>query len=296
MDLASYMMDKTRMIDQALEKALPQTQDLSANLVKAMRYSLFAGGKRLRPILCLAGAEAVGAPARAALPAALALEMIHTASLIHDDLPAMDDDDFRRGRPANHKVFGEGMAILAGVGLLMRAFGLLAESGREGQAPSSLVFQAISVIARAAGPDGMVGGQAVDLEYEGREIDEELVAFLHSHKTAALISAAVTSGAILGGGGQAQVAALAEYGGKVGLAFQIVDDILDLEGDEALLGKPVGSDEALRKATYPRAIGLEKAKEKAERFKEEAVAALVGFGPSADPLRGLAAYLLARKR
>ena len=295
-DLKSYLDEKKRVVDQALEKTLPQTEDLSRTVVQAMRYSLFAGGKRLRPILCLAGAEAVGGSVEAALPAALALEMIHTYSLIHDDLPAMDNDDLRRGIPTSHKVFGEGLAILAGDGLLTEGLGLLSRMVHNDGIEPRRVLAVLDIICRAAGYNGMVGGQAADMEAEGRQVEEEVVRYIHTRKSGALIAASVISGAILGGGDQARIDSLKRYGRLIGWAFQIVDDILDIEGDTVELGKQVGADEARGKATYPAAVGLEQAKETAGGLIGEALAALDAFGPEAEPLRAIAKYLLVRKR
>jgi geranylgeranyl diphosphate synthase type II len=258
-----------------------------------MRYSLFAGGKRLRPILCLAASEAVGGEIQSAMPAGCALEMIHTYSLIHDDLPAMDDDDLRRGKPTNHKVFGEAIAILAGDGLLTEAFVLL--SDYHSLLPERAV-QVIGVIAEAASYRGMVGGQVVDMLSQNKPADLETVQQMHSRKTAALIAAATESGALAGKGSEAQVAALARYGRAIGLAFQIADDILDIEGDTELLGKSTGADEARGKVTYPAAVGLESSRQAANDMIHDALAALEGFDDKANPLRSLAHYIITRKK
>jgi geranylgeranyl diphosphate synthase type II len=295
-DAAEHLANTAPKVNQALEEALPKAKDLSRDVVDAMRYSLFSGGKRLRPALCLAAAAAVGGEEHRAMPAAVAIEMIHTSSLIHDDLPAMDDDDTRRGQPASHKVHGEGMAVLAGDGLLVEGLTVLPRAALTGQLNPKLALAAHDVIAQAAGWRGMVGGQAVDLSAEGRDVDESLVAFIHGHKTAALISASVAAGAILGGGNADQIRALSEYGRLIGLAFQIRDDILDMEGDATELGKPTGSDERRAKATYPRAVGQEKAKQKGCRLIKDALAALADFGPQAKPLRAIAEYLLERTK
>jgi len=296
LDLEAYLEEKMLLVEGALQEALPPAEDLSGRVVEAMRYSLFAGGKRLRPVLCLAGTEAVGGSAEAALPAAVALEMIHTYSLIHDDLPAMDDDDFRRGRPTSHKVFGEALAVLAGDGLLTLGLAQLPRAAAAGRLDPWLAAAALEVIARAAGHQGMVAGQAVDIESEGREVGADVVDFIHNHKTGALIAAAVTSGAIIGRASADQLRRLEEYGRKLGLAFQIVDDILGVEGDAATLGKPVGADQLKGKATYPKVAGLDRAKEKAKTMTAEARLALQGFGPEADPLRAVAEYVLVRKK
>lgn len=292
-DLKQYLEDRRLMVEEALEVALPQQDGPETRVVEAMRYSLFAGGKRLRPILCLAASEAVGGDLKAAMPAGCALEMIHTYSLIHDDLPAMDDDDLRRGKPTNHKVFGEAIAILAGDGLLTEAFVLL--SDYNSLLPERAV-QVIGVIAEAASYRGMVGGQVVDILSQNKRADLETVQQMHSRKTAALIAAATESGALAGKGSEAQVAALARYGRAIGLAFQIADDILDIEGDTELLGKTTGADEARGKVTYPAAVGLERSRQTANEMVNDALAALEGFDDRANPLRSLANYIITRKK
>jgi geranylgeranyl diphosphate synthase type II len=292
-DLKQYLEARRLMVEEALEVALPQQDGPETRVVEAMRYSLFAGGKRLRPILCLAASEAVGGDLKAAMPAGCALEMIHTYSLIHDDLPAMDDDDLRRGKPTNHKVFGEAIAILAGDGLLTEAFVLL--SDYNSLLPERAV-QVIGVIAEAASYRGMVGGQVVDILSQNKRADLETVQQMHSRKTAALIAAATESGALTGKGSEAQVAALARYGRAIGLAFQIADDILDIEGDTELLGKTTGADEAMGKVTYPAAVGLERSRQAANEMVNDALAALEGFDDRANPLRSLANYIITRKK
>ncbi len=292
-DLKQYLEARRLMVEEALEVALPQQDGPETRVVEAMRYSLFAGGKRLRPILCLAASEAVGGDLKAAMPAGCALEMIHTYSLIHDDLPAMDDDDLRRGKPTNHKVFGEAIAILAGDGLLTEAFVLL--SDYNSLLPERAV-QVIGVIAEAASYRGMVGGQVVDILSQNKRADLETVQQMHSRKTAALIAAATESGALAGKGSEAQVAALARYGRAIGLAFQIADDILDIEGDTELLGKTTGADEARGKVTYPAAVGLERSRQAANEMVNDALAALEGFDDRANPLRLLANYIITRKK
>lgn len=292
-DLKQYLEARRLTVEEALEVALPQQDGPETRVVEAMRYSLFAGGKRLRPILCLAASEAVGGDLKAAMPAGCALEMIHTYSLIHDDLPAMDDDDLRRGKPTNHKVFGEAIAILAGDGLLTEAFVLL--SDYNSLLPERAV-QVIGVIAEAASYRGMVGGQVVDILSQNKRADLETVQQMHSRKTAALIAAATESGALAGKGSEAQVAALARYGRAIGLAFQIADDILDIEGDTELLGKTTGADEARGKVTYPAAVGLERSRQAANEMVNDALAALEGFDNRANPLRSLANYIITRKK
>lgn len=292
-DLKQYLEARRLMVEEALEVALPKQDGPESRVVEAMRYSLFAGGKRLRPILCLAASEAVGGEVQAAMPAGCALEMIHTYSLIHDDLPAMDDDDLRRGKPTNHKAFGEAIAILAGDGLLTEAFVLLSDDNS--LLPERAV-QVIGVIAKAASYRGMVGGQVVDMLSQNKRADLETVQQMHSRKTAALIAAAAESGALAGKGSEAQVAALARYGRAIGLAFQIADDILDIEGDTELLGKTTGADEARGKVTYPAAVGLERSRQAADEMINDALAALEGFDDRATPLRSLANYIITRKK
>ncbi|MDD2420820.1 MAG: polyprenyl synthetase family protein [Heliobacteriaceae bacterium] len=262
---------------------------------QAMQYSVFAGGKRLRPVLALAACQAVGGEESRVMPAACALEMVHAYSLIHDDLPALDDDDFRRGQPTNHRVYGEAFAILAGDALLTRVFEILAIAGARNKEQAALYLQVIHELAGAAGTLGMIGGQVVDLESEQKEVDLATLEYIHQHKTGALIRASLRTGALLGGGTPAQVTALSCYGDSLGLAFQITDDLLDVQGDPAKLGKPVGSDAKNRKATYPALIGLKKAKEAAAEAVEAALACLTGFGTEADFLRALARYLLVRE-
>jgi geranylgeranyl diphosphate synthase type II len=293
MDLKAYLRDKRALVDEALKSVFPEPQGFAADVVRAMTYSLFAGGKRLRPILCIGGAEAVGKEGRTILPFACSLELIHTYSLIHDDLPVMDNDDLRRGKPTSHKVFGEAVALLAGDGLLTEAFRLMA--GTSGVDPRALL-KVIRLVGSAAGYQGMVGGQVVDIQSEGKPVDPSLVNYIHSHKTGALIHASVTSGAILAEGTEEQVNAISSYGEKIGLAFQIADDILDVEGDSKTMGKGVGGDARKKKITFPAAVGLQKAKEIQGRLVEEAVGALKTFDEKADPLRSLALYIIERKK
>jgi len=293
LDLEQYLKRQRLIVEKALEAALPEKTGPEARIVEAMRYSLFAGGKRLRPILCLAAADTVSGEMEAALPAACALEMIHTYSLIHDDLPAMDDDDLRRGKPTSHIIFGEAIAILAGDGLLTEAFVLL--SDYHTLLPER-ALRLIGVIARAASYRGMVGGQVVDMLSQNKPADLQTVQEMHSRKTAALISAATESGALAGGGGDEQVEALAGYGRDIGLAFQIADDILDIEGSTEVLGKPSGSDVARGKVTYPAAVGLKGSREAAQKLVHHALAALEIFDHGAEPLRALARFIITRKK
>ncbi len=296
MDLKHYLKERCQLVDKALDRYLPKEDDLPFSLHKAMRYSVFAGGKRVRPILMLAACEAVGGEISQAMPAACAMEMIHTYSLIHDDLPAMDDDDFRRGNPTNHKVFGEAIAILAGDALLTQAFILLSAPELPGSVSPERLLAVTREIATCAGSFGMVGGQVVDMESEGKaDIDLPTVQYIHTHKTGALIKASVKSGAILGNADEGQLAAVTRYGEAAGLAFQIADDILDIEGTTEEIGKDAGSDQARGKATYPAVVGLADAKRRAVELMEIALAALDPLGAKAEPLREIAKYIVSRK-
>jgi geranylgeranyl diphosphate synthase, type II len=296
LDLKTYLAKKRAVVDEALKDLFPEPRGPAADVVKAMAYSLFAGGKRLRPILCMAGAEAVGGKGRIVLPVACALELIHTYSLIHDDLPVMDNDDLRRGKPTSHKVFGEAVALLAGDGLLTEAFHLMSGAGPdEGIEPLSLL-RVIRLVAAAAGHEGMVGGQVVDIQSEGKQVEPWILEFIHAHKTGALIAASVTSGAILGGGQEDEIEAIARYGRHIGLAFQVADDILDVEGDSKKLGKGVGGDARKQKITYPSVIGLASSKEIQKALMEQAVDALRSFDEKAAPLRKIAVYMIERKK
>jgi geranylgeranyl diphosphate synthase type II len=293
LDLKAWLAEWRTQVDAALDSLLPMDEG-GGRVLMAMRYSLFAGGKRLRPILCLAGAQAVGGDPKRVMHAACALEMIHTYSLVHDDLPAMDDDDFRRGVPTSHKVFGEGMAVLAGDGLLTQAMVLLCDPIPAQGIESWRVLAAAQAIMRAAGHEGMVGGQAADLMAEQREPDLATVQFIHTRKTGALITASLQAGALLGGGDQEQVRALVRYGRRIGLAFQIADDLLNLSGDATLLGKAVGSDEARGKMTYPATVGPVAARQTGESLVAEAVELIAPLGEAARPLALLARYIMDR--
>ena len=281
------------LVEKGLLRELKKVPAYDETLEKAMEYSLMAGGKRLRPVLLMAAADAVGKDGAAFLTTGCAIEMIHTYSLIHDDLPAMDNDDYRRGKPTNHKVFGDGIAVLAGDALLTLAFEVMLR--QEDAAPETLVT-VVSEMSRAAGPYGMVGGQVLDLEGEGRRLDLAALRKIHMGKTGALFCAAIRSGAILAGAKEEELAALTLYAERFGLAFQITDDILDVTGDEAAIGKPVGSDVRNEKATYVTLTPLEEAKKLAEDAVDEAVAALDIFGERAAFLRDLALFLLGRKK
>jgi len=276
-------------IDAALDEWLPAGGEQPARLHQSMRYSVFAGGKRVRPVLAILACRAAGGPDDAAMPAACALECIHTYSLIHDDLPAMDDDDFRRGRPSNHKAFDEPTAILAGDALLTIAFEIAANT--PGPAAAASV---VGELAFAAGWAGMVGGQMADLEAEGAEPSEDALRFIHRRKTGALIRASVRCGAIAGGADAAGLAALTAYAEKTGLAFQIADDILDVTASSEQLGKTAGKDEAAGKLTFPAVLGIERSRSEAARLVVEAKAALAAFGPVGEPLCKLADFIVAR--
>lgn len=293
MDLKAYLAQRRQSVDQALERLLP-ADEAGGGVLGAMRYSLFAGGKRLRPILCLAGAEAVGGRPAPVMFCACAMEMIHTYSLIHDDLPAMDDDDFRRGLATNHHVYGEGMAVLAGDGLLTQAMVILSDPEQSRGLDPAKVLAAARVVTRAAGFRGMVGGQAADLASENQEPDLATVQFIHAMKTGALITASVQSGAILAGGSEEQLKQLVRYGRRIGLAFQIADDLLDLEGDPAKLGKSVGADATHGKMTYPAVMGVAPSRALGQDLVNQAAAIAEGLGEGAAPLAELAHYIMAR--
>jgi geranylgeranyl diphosphate synthase, type II len=290
-DLGAYMKQRADAVDAALERFLPAEALRPETLHKAMRYSVFAGGKRLRPVLVIAGAEAVGGTAEQVMPTACAMELIHTYSLVHDDLPAMDNDDFRRGVPTNHKVFGEAMAILAGDALLTLAFRLVAGNAGDGAALRDVMVD----IADAAGHGGMVAGQVADLEAEGRRVGADVVDYIHAHKTGALIRTSLRIGAMLCGADQAQVRALSIAGADLGLAFQIVDDILDVVASSEELGKTAGKDQIQQKATYPAIHGIEASRARAAFLIRDAEEALRVLGPRAEPIRALGRFILERK-
>jgi geranylgeranyl diphosphate synthase type II len=284
-----------RDVDAALDSALPPESAWPATIHRAVRYSLFAGGKRIRPALVLASGEAVGGAREELLPLACAVEMIHTYSLIHDDLPAMDDDDLRRGKPTSHRVFGEAVAILAGDALLTRAFHLLAEI-EEGADEAQLRrrLRATAILGEACGTTGLIGGQVMDLESEGEPIGSEALERLHRAKTGALLSACVRGGAILGGASPADLDRLSRYASAIGLAFQVVDDVLDATEDADRLGKTAGKDEAARKATYVSVHGLGKARALAASLHQEALDAIVPLGPRGELLAAIARLIVDR--
>ena len=293
--LEAYLEAQQQRVEAALDRYLPTPGAYPPTLSEAMRYSVFAGGKRVRPILLLAAAGAVGGDGEAVLPAACAMEFVHTYSLIHDDLPAMDDDDYRRGQPTSHKVFGEAVAILAGDALLTYAFEVMAGPDLANRFAPAVLLEATHCLARAAGFSGMVGGQVVDMASEGRTVPLDVLEYIHRHKTAALLEAAVAIGGLLGGGSAPQLAALKHYGRATGLAFQIADDVLDVEGDSATLGKRIGQDEKHGKATYPALLGMEASRQHAAALLNEALAALSDFDAGADRLRQLARFIVSRR-
>lgn len=287
-DLAGYLAAAQATVNAALDRCVPAADVPPTVLHAAMRHSLFAGGKRIRPVLSLAAGDAVGAEREPLLPFACALELVHTFSLIHDDLPALDNDDLRRGRPTCHKVYGEDMAILAGDALHALAFALLARA----EAAPQRVLRTVALLGDACGK--MVGGQVDDLLHEGKPIEADLLRSIHARKTGALLRASVLGGAILGGASADQEAAIAAYGAHIGVAFQIVDDILDVTGTDETLGKPAGSDLKHDKATYPRLFGLDRSRTLARESLDAALDALTDFGDDAAPLRALARRIVER--
>lgn len=295
MNIRHYLKTRKDEVDAALERYLSEGRRYPENLYRSMRYSVMAGGKRLRPILAIASSETVGGDAVQVMPLACALEMIHTFSLIHDDLPSMDDDELRRGIPTNHKVFGEGMAVLAGDALLAEAFYCLTHPELLDAVPAPLLLEVVRDISAATGPRGMVGGQVIDIESEGKQLNIEALETLHRYKTGKLLTVSVTSGAKIAGADDNQLAALTRYGEAVGLAFQITDDILDIEGAEEEIGKPVGSDTERSKATFPAIVGMKGSKERGADLIRVAIDAIKDFGGEADPLRGIARYIIERR-
>jgi len=279
-------------IEAALDRILPTEDSQPPSIHRAMRYSVFAGGKRIRPVLCLEAARMFSEDVEAAIQTGCALEFIHTYSLIHDDLPSLDNDDLRRGKPTNHKVFGEAIAILAGDALLTLAFETLSKSPLE----AARRVRMIAEIAGAAGTvNGMVGGQVADVEAEGKQIGTDALEYIHRSKTAALIRASIVAGAIAGGAASADVERLRRFGDNIGWAFQVVDDLLDVEESSATLGKTAGKDQAQKKATYPALYGIEKSRAIAAELEAKALADLDAFGARAVRLRQLAEFLVARR-
>ena len=294
MDLNSYLKKNHKLVDSFLKSYISSTRRNNScpkNLHRSMGYSLMAGGKRLRPIFAIAGHEAVGGRAGSIIPIAASLELIHTYSLIHDDLPAMDDDDLRRNKPTNHKVFGEATAILAGDALLTDAFSIVSNANAKPDALLNIIRE----LTYACGPHGMVGGQTADILLEGKKAKKSELFYIHTHKTGALIRASVRIGAILGGTSRKELNALSEYGENVGLAFQIVDDILDITGTDEELGKSAGADILRGKNTYPSVFGMEPSKKEAKILIEKSLDAIRDFNSKADPLREIARYILRRR-
>jgi geranylgeranyl diphosphate synthase type II len=292
-DLNQFLATRTETVNVALNKFLPSEKTKPATIHKAMRYSLFAGGKRMRPALCVAAAEACGGSDAVALPLACAVECIHTYSLIHDDLPAMDNDDFRRGKPTNHKVFGEGIAVLAGDALLTQAFEIAAQCKKFPRYPHD---QIILEIARASGSLQLVAGQVADLEGEGKKLSIAELKFIHERKTSALLCCSVRLGGMSANCPPEQLRALTDFGYHVGLAFQVIDDILDVTQTSEQLGKTAGKDVAVQKATYPAIVGLEKSRQIAAQLTANAFAALKIFKGKAIALEALAEFLLKREK
>jgi geranylgeranyl diphosphate synthase, type II len=297
-EITTYLNEQRQRVEDRLAALMLEPVGAFARHIESMRYSLFVGGKRIRPILCLAAAESVNNSQQTrqwALPVACALECIHTYSLIHDDLPAMDDDDLRRGKPTNHTVYGEAAAILAGDGLLTFAFDLLSSPASAAIKDSERI-RIIQTIARAAGSHGMVGGQSLDMIHQGKQVGFDVLRSIHRSKTGALITASVQCGAIVAGAGEEQEDALKIYGDNIGLAFQIVDDLLDIEATTEQLGKPAGSDIKSDKVTYPSLFGKETSRTMAREAVQEALSALSSFDHQAEPLRALANYIIERKK
>ena len=290
-NLDKYLGDRKQEVEAALDASIAVIYP--EKIYESMRYSLMAGGKRLRPILCLAATDLLGGDRAAAMPTACAMEMVHTMSLIHDDLPAMDNDDFRRGKPTNHKVYGDDIAILAGDALLAYAFEFIAEHTKN--VPAERILKAIAHLGHAVAATGLVGGQVVDLECEGKpDVTAETLTFIHIHKTAALLESSVICGALLAGANDTDIARLSIYANNIGLAFQIIDDILDITATSEQLGKTAGKDLAAQKVTYPSLWGIETSKQKAQELVTNAKAQLVSYGDAARPLMAIADYITAR--
>ena len=290
-NVKDYLKKQARVVDQEMNRLLPKAGEKPATLHRAMRYSLFAGGKRMRPVLCLAAAEACGGKISGALPSACAIELVHTYSLIHDDLPCMDDDDLRRGKPTSHKKFGEGVAVLAGDALLTAAFGILAETRPTARYPAA---NFVRELASAAGSRFLIAGQVADLEAEGKKISRQQLRFIHAGKTSAMISVSLRLRAMSANASAAEVLALGEFGNSLGLAFQVIDDILDVTQSSEKLGKSAGKDEKAGKSTYPAVMGLDASREEARVLTAQAKAALSKFGAKAARLHEMADHLLVR--
>ena len=295
MDIHAYLDKQRQRVDQFLEQSLPDTLRDPEKLYESMRYSLLGGGKRVRPILTIAAAQAMGYDNDDMLPFAASLELVHTYSLIHDDLPAMDDDDYRRGRLTNHKVFGDGMAILAGDALLTMAFELCSQNEGDHGQTADQQLAIVRELAFGSGHQGMVGGQVMDIQAENQEVDLAHLQTIHSHKTGQLIRAAVRIGGIIGGASSAQLQSLTGYAEDIGLAFQIADDVLNRVGTREELGKDAGTDEKRGKKTYPSFFGIDGARQLGNECVERAVNRLESFDHQADPLRHMAAYIMMRR-
>ncbi|MEA5580130.1 farnesyl diphosphate synthase [Nodularia harveyana UHCC-0300] len=291
-NLKPYLKERQQLCETALDQALPVIYP--EKIYESMRYSVLAGGKRVRPILCLAACEMIGGTIEMAMPTACAMEMIHTMSLIHDDLPAMDNDDYRRGRLTNHKVYGENIAILAGDGLLAYAFEFVVTQTPE-TVSRERVLKVVARLGKALGAAGLVGGQVVDLDSEGKlDISLETLNFIHNHKTAALLEASVVCGGIVGGASSEDIERLSRYSQNIGLAFQIIDDILDITGTQEQLGKTAGKDLIAKKVTYPSLWGIEESRAKAQQLVQAACEELATFGKLAQPLQALAHFITSR--
>ena len=295
MDILQYLEQQRQRVDQYLEQSLPDSLRDPGKLYESMRYSLLGGGKRVRPILTIAAAQALGNDNDAILPFAASLEFVHTYSLIHDDLPAMDDDDYRRGRLTNHKVYGDGMAILAGDALLTMAFELCSQDEGDHGLSASQQLQIVRELAFGSGHQGMVGGQVMDIQAENQEVELEHLQKIHSHKTGQLIRAAVRIGGIIGGASSTQLESLTGYAEDIGLAFQIADDVLNMVGTREELGKDAGTDEKRGKQTYPSFFGIDGSRKLGEECVQRAMSRLESFDHQADPLRKIASYIVERR-
>ncbi|AXU27179.1 TPA: polyprenyl synthetase family protein [Clostridioides difficile] len=294
MEFKQCLKEKASFVEKVLKEYMPKEEGYQKTVIEAMNYSLSAGGKRLRPILTLEACKIVGGNEDEAIPFAIAIEMIHTYSLIHDDLPALDNDDLRRGKPTNHKVYGEAMGILAGDALLNYAFEVMLAGSINKENPEKYL-KAINEIAKGAGIYGMIGGQVVDVESENKQIEKEKLDYIHMNKTAAMMVGCMRAGATIGGANSEQMEEITKYAKNIGLSFQIVDDILDIVGDEAKLGKKVGSDIENHKSTYPSLLGLDKSKEIAHNLIDEAKKSIEKLSDDVDFLKGLAEYIIDRE-
>ncbi len=296
MDLKTYIKEKAKIVNQTLENYLEFESMPFELLAESMRYSLFAGGKRVRPLLCLAACEVLDGKPEAAMPFACALEMIHTYSLIHDDLPSMDDDDLRRGRATNHKIYGEAQALLAGNSLLTLAYEICLDAGKKDIVKPQTAVEILYDMSRAIGIMGVMGGQSLDILYEGKDLTLEQVETVCNHKTGELIITSIRAGALSADGPDEKVKALTDYGKAIGLAFQVADDILNITGDPEKLGKATGSDKDRGKTTFPAVLGLDGARNRAQELLDQALNALAPFGDEAWMLRDLARYIVERDR